>query len=41
MATATSDPILLFNIVAGILIIIGVIFIRTDNQKGFVYRLGQ
>lgn len=41
MATTTSDPILMFNIIAGILIIVGVIFIRTDNQKGLIYRLGQ
>jgi hypothetical protein len=39
--TNTSDPILVFNIVAGILIVFGVIFIRTDNQKGLVYKLGQ
>jgi hypothetical protein len=40
LSELTSDPISVFNVVAGILVLIGIILIRTDNQKGVVYRLG-
>lgn len=34
----SSDPISVFNIVAGVLVLVGIIFIRTENQKGLVYK---
>ncbi len=36
----STDPITIFNIVAGLLVLFGVMFIRNENQKGFFYKLG-
>jgi hypothetical protein len=35
----SSDPISVFNIVAGVLVVLGIIFMRSENQKGFVYKI--
>jgi hypothetical protein len=35
------DILSVFNIIVGILVLLGVVFIRNDNQKGLFYKLSQ
>lgn len=35
------DAIAIFNIVVGILVLLGIVFIRNDNQKGLFYKYSQ
>ena len=34
-----ADPLNVFNIVVGTLVVIGIIFIRQENQQGLVYKI--